>query len=104
MQAQGEHVLIRKPNKAKATESGLVLPDTMDQKLSYGRVVSAGDQVKEMGIKLNVGDIVAYHPQGVSDLELGSIADADMVIAHATHILLTLTVDDLHVRKLPIPA
>lgn len=103
MQAQGEHVIIRKPNKKKATDAGLVLPDTMNQKLSYGRVVSVGPGVEAMGVSIVKGDIVAYHPQGVEDLSFGALADIDMVIGHATHVFCTMSTEELDERKLPIP-
>jgi|TARA_R110000822_G_scaffold310554_1_gene444052 co-chaperonin GroES (HSP10) len=103
MKAQGEHILLRKPNKAKATEGGIVLPDTMDQKLSYGRVVSIGAAVEGNGVDVACGDVVAYSPQGVEDLEFGSLADIDLVMAHWSNIYLVMDAKDLKARNLPQP-
>ena len=103
MKAQGEHILIRKPNKAKATEGGIVLPDTFDQKLSYGRVLSVGGAVDGNGVVVEDGDIVAYSPQGVEDLEFGSLEDLDLVMAHFSNVFLTMDDQDLAARNLPLP-
>lgn len=102
MQAQGEHLLVRLPNKKKSTEGGLLLPDNFGQIQAYGRVVSAGAKVNEF-VRVAEGDIVCFDAMGKRDVELDATKDSDLTVLHATQVFFTLAEEQLVARKLPIP-
>lgn len=102
MEAKGEHLLIKKPNQKKASEGGILMPDNYDRTVSYGRVMSSGDQaIDEVGNL--TGRCVAFDPAGVRELELDALKDADVVVVHYSQVFCTIEDADLEMRKLPIP-
>jgi co-chaperonin GroES (HSP10) len=103
MKAQGEHVLIRKPNRKKALDSGIILPDANEQTYFYGRVLSVGPKVSDLGVSVKEGDIVVYDKHGAVAVELDPMKDGDLDMAHGTQVFLTLVEEQLEKRKLPIP-
>lgn len=99
MKAYGEHILIQKPNKKTVLESGLILPDNMEDRYEYGRVTSVGNAVADVA----VGDFVFYDPLGTRELCIDPMRDDGLKIAHRSHIFAIANKKDLEDRKLPIP-
>lgn len=108
MQAQGQHLLVRKPSKRDRTEGGILMPDNYDQTWSYGRVVSMGalampliETTKDSPVE--PGSIVLFDSMGAREVELHPRDDADLVMIHASQVYCTLVEAQLEKRKLPIP-
>lgn len=110
MQAQGEHLLVRKPRKPDASEGGIAFPDNYDVTYAYGRVVTMGAKCADMiglpddpAMAVEPGSIVAYDSMGARELELHPRDDANLVVIHASQVYCTLVEKQLEKRKLPIP-
>lgn len=111
MQAQGEHLLVRLPNKQKATEGGLLLPDNFGQVQAYGRIVSMGDKVLDLlgdadreGPAPAPGVLVCFDAMGARDVELDSLKDSELRVLHASQVFFTMVDKQLEARKLPLPS
>jgi len=104
MEAQGEHVLIRKPDPKKATEGGIALPDVIDQVYSYGRVMSVGSKVAAFGVDVAAGEYVVFEASASTALELDphKDKDANLVSTHAAAIYCKISKEELEARKLPL--
>lgn len=113
MRALGEHLIVRLPSKQEKTEGGVVLPDSVTQEWTYGRVVSVGDRVPSCPGEALVsihkivypGDIVVFDKLGLKPFDLNPNAEeAGLVFIH--HEMLLSVIDEalLTERKLPLPA
>jgi len=104
MKSQGEHVLIRRPEKPKATDGGLLLPDNYDKQYAYGRLVSKGSKCDQfMDDDCKEGSLVVYDMNGARDVELHPRQDAELQTLHGSGVFFTITEEELTERKLPIP-
>lgn len=107
MQAQGQHLLVRKPSRATATDGGIHLPDNFDQTWSYGRVMSIGalamPLIGDTPTPVEEGAIVLFDSMGAREVELHPRDDANLVMIHASQVYCTLVEAQLEKRKLPIP-
>ncbi len=81
----GARVLVRVLEEESVTASGLVLPDTAQEKPQRGEVVSVGDD-EEM-IKVAPGDRVLYGKYSGTDLRLDG---EDYLILEAADLLAVL--------------
>lgn len=73
----GDHVLVKPSSKEEVTKSGIVLPDTAQQKPHEGEVLAVGSgkytdgtlvSFADMGIK--VGDVVMFTKYGPTEIEV----------------------------------
>lgn len=105
MEAQGEHVLIQGPGKQSKTDGGIMLPDDVDQVFAYGRVLSVGPRVQDLGVKVGEDDFVVFEKMGKTDLELdpNKNKDVGLIALHASSIYCTISEAELVARKLPVP-
>ena len=72
----GDRVLVKPLEEEKVTESGIVLPDTVDkEKKAEGEVIAlgGGSTIKELGLK--VGDKLVYKKYGGEEIKLGQGSD-----------------------------
>lgn len=70
------YVLVKPAKKEKRTASGIVLPDSHEEKPQKGKVLAVGDdQVTEAGAKIGApcqkGDIVVYKEWGGNEYKEG---------------------------------
>lgn len=69
----GERVVIRKLEAEKKTESGIVLPESAQEKPQYAEVVAISDDIlneKEKKSSLKVGDKVIYSQYAGTDVKI----------------------------------
>lgn len=107
MRALGEHLIVRLPSKQEKTEGGVVLPDSVGQEWTYGRVVSIGDRVPAAvgGYDIRDGDLVLFDKLGIKPLDLDPNAeDAGLVSIHHEMLMSHLTEAEVVARRLPLPA
>lgn len=70
VQPLGENVLVEVLTKEKVTESGIVLPDTVDQeKPQEGRVVAIGES-KKISEKIKKGALVLFAKYSGSEIKI----------------------------------
>ena len=60
----GERLLIEREDEVKTTASGIIIPDTVTDKPSQGKVVAIGEDVKT----IKVGDTAVFGKFGHSEL------------------------------------
>lgn len=115
MIALGQHVLIRKPDPKKSTGT-IAMPDNMEKKFSYGRVVSVGPKAHDIcpmvtweeggeikSKSLEPGDIVVFDHFGAREIDLDGKKDAQLVVAHASQLYNLITEPELEARRCVIP-
>jgi len=69
------HVFLEPIEENKTTKSGIVLPDTAEEKPVKGRVVAVGpgkanDQGKVTPLAVKVGDLVLFKKYGPDEIEI----------------------------------
>jgi len=95
IQPLSDHVFIEAIEEEKATESGIVLPETRDkEKPSKGKIVAVGPgKLNEKGeripMNVKVGDIVLFTKYGPHEIE---IDDQEYLVAREEDILAILGV------------
>ena len=89
----GDRVLVRQLEEEKVTQSGIVLPDTVDSKKKIeAEVIAVGDGEKVAKLGLQKGDKVIIEKWGGEEVELTEdgkkveykILDHDKVLAKVT--------------------
>jgi chaperonin GroES len=89
----GNRVLVKQLEEEKVTQSGIVLPDTMDSKKKIeAEVIAIGDGEKVTKLGLQAGDKVIIEKWGGEEVELTEdgkkveykILDHDKVLAKVT--------------------
>lgn len=70
------YVLVEPVKAQKQTASGIILPDSHDEKPQQGKVLAVGDSVWESGVKevkspVKVGDVVIYKKWGGNEFKIG---------------------------------
>lgn len=68
IQPLGENVLIEPAKTDAKTASGIVLPDTSEEKPQEGRVIAVGDDKK---IKVKAGQKVIYSKYSGNEIKVG---------------------------------
>ncbi|MFH1291746.1 MAG: co-chaperone GroES [bacterium] len=72
----GDRVLVKPQEEEVITQSGIVLPDTVDkEKKAQGQVLALGNGEKLAKLGLKVGDVVIYEKWGGEEVKLGKGAD-----------------------------
>ena len=91
LQPIGDHILVKPLAKEEVTKSGIVLPDSAQQKPQEGTVLAVGtgkyvnDKLvshKDMGIE--VGQVVMYSKYGPTEIKIG---DEEYYILESNDIL-----------------
>lgn len=82
----GNRVIITKPKPEEEKKSGIILPDTAEEKRSQEGIIFAlgkGEKIKKLGLKC--GDKVIFKEFGPTEVEIGSkeylIAEDDDILA-----------------------
>lgn len=69
------YILVKPEKREKTTSSGIVLPDTAEDKPQQGQVLSVGEAIFDDGQKINppcgVGDTVIYREWGGKEYKDG---------------------------------
>jgi len=67
----GDRVLVRPLEEEKITESGIVLPDTVDkEKKAEGEIIALGNGEKLAKLNLKVGDKVLFEKWGGEEVKV----------------------------------
>lgn len=70
LQPVGDRVLVRPLTEEEVTQSGIVLPDTVDkEKKAEGEVLAIGDGEDVKKLNINVGDTVLFGKYSGDDVE-----------------------------------
>jgi len=82
----GDRVLVKPKLEEEVTESGIVLPDTVEkEKKAEGEVAAIGNGEKVAKLGLNIGDAVIFEKWGGEEVEVGGtdhkILDHDKILA-----------------------
>src|SRR3989344_1532054 len=68
------YVLIEPATKETKTASGILLPDSVDEKPQEGKVLACGESIyehgKEISCPVKVGDMVVYKKWGGNDVKV----------------------------------
>lgn len=72
------YVLVEPAQSQKQTASGILLPDSHDEKPQHGTVLAVGDSIWESGVKelkspVKKGDQVIYKKWGGNEVKIGDI-------------------------------
>jgi chaperonin GroES len=68
-----DRVLIE-PNPAETvTASGIIIPDTAQEKPQKGKVVAVGDGLKDKPVTVKVGDVVIYGKYSGTEITLNGV-------------------------------
>jgi len=71
------YILVKPQKQEKTTASGILIPDSHDEKPQQGEVISLGgsyfEQGKEIIAPCKVGDIVIYKEWGGKDYKLDNV-------------------------------
>lgn len=72
------YVLVQPAASQKQTASGIILPDSADEKPQHGTVLAVGGSVWESGVReikapVKVGDAVIYKKWGGNDFKIGEV-------------------------------
>ena len=85
----GDKVVIKPITVEETTKSGIVLPDSAQEKPQQGEVIAVGDGIYQNGVKipmeLKVGDRVVYGKFGGADVKLNGeeviiMAEKDVLV------------------------
>jgi len=71
------YVLVKPQEQPKKTDSGIILPDSHDEKPQHGEVLAVGGFYYDHGIKIELsvkkGDKVIYKKWGGNEVKFGEI-------------------------------
>lgn len=72
----GDRIVVEPETAEQTTKSGIVLPDTAQEKPQAGKVVAVGpgrvtDEGKRIDMDVKVNDIVIYAKYGGTEIKLG---------------------------------
>lgn len=78
LQPLAGYVLVQPAQQPKQTSSGIILPDSHDEKPQHGTVLAVGASVWESGVKevkspVKKGDQVMYKKWGGNEVKIGDI-------------------------------
>ena len=74
-QPLGDRVIVESESAEQTTKSGIVLPETAQEKPQTGRVIAVGsgritDEGKEIPMKVKEGDVVIYAKYGGTEIKV----------------------------------
>ena len=67
----GDRVVVRQAGAERTTKSGIIIPDTAQDKPQQGEVIAVGDGEELAKIGIAVGDVVLYSKYGGIDVTVG---------------------------------
>ena len=74
----GDRVLVEPQIEETTTESGIVLPDTVDkEKKAQGKILAMGEGEELQKLGLKVGDVVIYEKWGGEEVKVGRGAEEE---------------------------
>ena len=82
-----DRVIIKQAGAETKTESGIIIPDTAQEKPQKGEVVSVGKGTKENPMTVQQGDIILYGKYAGTELKHEGV---DYIIMKETEILAIL--------------
>lgn len=80
-------VLIQPQAVEQKTSSGIIIPDSAQEKPQNGKVIAVGNAKKDEPIEVKVGDVVLYSKYGGTELK---IDDQEFLIMNQSDILLVI--------------
>jgi len=80
----GDRVLVEPQEAEVKTASGIIIPDTAQEKPQRGKVVAVGSGTKDVEMEVKVGDIVLYGKYSGTELKVDS---TDYLIMRQSDIL-----------------
>ncbi len=89
VQPLGDRILVKPTEQEAKTKSGIILPDTAQEKPSKGKIVAVGKgkllddgKVKELEVK--VGDVILYGRYGGTEIKY---KDEELLILRESEVL-----------------
>ncbi len=80
-------VLVQPQAAEQKTSSGIIIPDSAQEKPQRGKIVEIGNAKKDEPMEVKVGDIVLYSKYGGTEIK---IDDQDYLIMNQSDILLVV--------------
>lgn len=80
-------VLVQPQEAEQKTSSGIIIPDSAQEKPQRGKIVAIGNPKNDEPMEVKVGDIVLYGKYSGTELK---IEDQDYLIMNQTDILLVV--------------
>jgi chaperonin GroES len=75
LQPLGDHVIVQTLESEEKTASGIVIPDSAQEKPTQGKVIAVGggrmEDGKKIPLEVKVGDKVIYSKYGGTDIKIG---------------------------------
>jgi chaperonin GroES len=74
-----DKIVVRRLEAPDKSPGGLMLPEVAKTKIPRGEVLAVGagrtlDNGQRVAVGVNVGDVVAFHPRGGNEIEIGGEA------------------------------
>lgn len=66
----GDRVLVEPQEAEVKTASGIIIPDSAQEKPQKGKVLAVGKGTKDVEMELNVGDVVLYGKYSGTEIKL----------------------------------
>jgi chaperonin GroES len=80
-------VLVQPQAAEQKTSSGIIIPDSAQEKPQRGKIVAVGNAKKDEAMEVKVGDVVLYGRYGGTEIKIDSV---DYLIMNQTDILLVV--------------
>jgi len=80
----GERVLVEPQEAEVKTASGIIIPDSAQEKPQKGKVIAAGSGTKDVQMEVKVGDIVLYGKYSGTEIK---VEDKNYLIMKQSDIL-----------------
>lgn len=80
-------VLVQPQAAEQKTSSGIIIPDSAQEKPQRGKIVAIGSAKKDEPMEVKVGDIVLYGRYGGTEIKIENL---DYLIMNQTDILLVV--------------
>ena len=80
----GDRVLVEPQEAEVKTATGIIIPDSAQEKPQKGKVVAVGSGTKEVEMEVNAGDIVLYDKYAGTEIR---VEDTDFLIMRQSDIL-----------------
>ncbi len=80
-------VLVQPQAAEQKTSSGIIIPDSAQEKPQRGKIVAVGNAKKDEQMEVKVGDVVLYGRYGGTEIKIDNV---DYLIMNQTDILLVV--------------
>lgn len=80
----GDRVLVEPQEAEVKTASGIIIPDSAQEKPQRGKVVAVGSGTKDVEMEVSVGDLVLYGKYSGTEIK---VEDTDYLIMRQSDIL-----------------